>query len=272
MQDISKIILFSQSEFTDLGTVAPFLIDLSTQLKINIISYEYTYHHNGKYNKANEKECLKNCLLMVSFLCALESIEHIYLVGDSLGSYINYSIFPIINPKEKKKIENIIFIAPTWCYSRDTLKNNEKLMKKKEKNFVESISKNTKKILIIHGRKDDYVRQFLTYRIAKKLFRATELYPENGTHFNLFEGENREVTLKAIKKFLKESDINNNPAIAIPDNNYLDSEVFTNLKFEISENEDINAIKDFHEEADDDEDDDDDIQEDEQNSLRFTFG
>ena len=80
-----NIILFSQSQKTNLGTILPPLIDIANFFKISIITYEYT-------NCINQSKVIEDCNLLYDYLTKIDSISSIYLMGVSMGTFANFSV------------------------------------------------------------------------------------------------------------------------------------------------------------------------------------
>ena len=191
----SKIILFSQSEATNLSSILPFLVNFSTTFKINILTYEYNTL------KKEDKICYDLKTLFV-YLSKLNYIQEIILIGVSVGTIANFSIFSS-DVFKKEKIKGIIVISPSWVYNQKDLKNknspNE--IKNHFNSIFNSINKEKIPVFLIHGKKDIIVRYFLSLSFGQRFNYKKEWYPKNGDHFNILN-ELREKLYIKIKKFL----------------------------------------------------------------------
>ena len=191
----SKIILFSQSEATNLSSILPFLVNFSTTFKINILTYEYNTL------KKEDKICYDLKTLFV-YLSKLNYIQEIILIGVSVGTIANFSIFSS-DVFKKEKIKGIIVISPSWVYNQKNLKNknspNE--IKNHFNSIFNLINKEKIPVFLIHGKKDIIVRYFLSLSFGQRFNYKKEWYPKNGDHFNILN-ELREKLYIKIKKFL----------------------------------------------------------------------
>ena len=213
----SKIILFSQSESTNLSSILPFLISFSTTFKINIITYEYSSLKN------EEKICYDLKILYV-YLVKLNSISEIILMGVSVGTIANFSIFAS-NIFKREKIKGLIVISPSWVYHQKDLKhkNSPNEIKNRFNSIFNSVNKEKVPVFLIHGKKDMIVRYFLTIGLGQRFDYKKEWYPKNGNHFDILY-ELREKLFIKIHKFL----------------NNLNNENFFEVKNNIKEKEELN--------------------------------
>jgi len=198
----NKLILFSQSNFTNLGSILPFLLELSNYLKINILTYEYT-------NNNSEKLCNTDITVLFCYLNKIKTISEIILMGISIGNIINMNIISSEIIKKVNKIKAFIMISPTWKfnYVSDTIKN-KKIGINKVKNlfnvFFTVVNKEKINIFLIHGKQDYYVKYFLTLSFSQRIDYLTEWYPKNGTHFDIII-EYRTKLLYKIKNYINNS-------------------------------------------------------------------
>ena len=201
VKDLSRIILFSQSSNSNLGKILPNLIDLSSFLKINIITYEY--NEPKEESKINfDVKCL------YCYLNKLEFIKHIILMGIDIGTLVNFSIFSS-NLLKITKIYSIILISPCWFFNQNNSKSIRKTNKIKKTiyNIFFYLKDKNIPIFLIHGKNDNVVRYLLSLSLAKRMCNAIEWYPSDGTHFNLINNCRIKFLIK-VKKFIYEN-INN---------------------------------------------------------------
>lgn len=173
-----NIILFSQSQKTNLGTILPRLIDISNFFKISIITYEYT-------NCINQSKVIEDCNLLYDYLTKIDSISSIYLMGISMGTFANFSVIS----EKSTKINNIIAISPTWVFTPMILRSSEESNKaKKEINQIfELINRFNIPVLVVHGKKDNYVKYLLSLSLTRRINKVMEWYPKDGKHLNILE-------------------------------------------------------------------------------------
>ena len=248
----NQILFFSQSSFSNLGTILPTLIDLSTFLKINIITYEYN-------DPKTEKKVTYDVKVLFCYLNKLNYINDIILMGIDIGTIANLSIISC-DIFKTYKVKSMIIISPCWIFDLDNSKSIEKTNKMKQsmdKIFTLLRNKNIK-IFLIHGKNDNIVRYLISLSLAKRMYNVFEWYPNEGTHYNLINNT-RKTFLLLVKKFIsgnlefqntkslhknnenffksKDNKLNNNEKNNL---NLSDDEINTNLNI-MNEN-----IKDIH--------------------------
>ena len=194
-----KLILFSQCSLSNLGSIFPFLLDLSNHLKINILTYEYT-------NNKDEAQCYTDINVLYCYLSKLSTITDIILMGLSIGNIINMNIIISKIIKKLDKIKSFIMISPTWKYNyvdRSIKHKNGATdnLKKSLNIFFSTINSQQIKIFLIHGKQDFYVKYFLTLSLSQRIEYLSEWYPNNGSHFDILT-EYRAKLLNKIKVYL----------------------------------------------------------------------
>ena len=197
-----EIILFSQSFDTNLATTLPFLIDLSNNLKINIITYEYN-------NKEKEAMNYLDVNLLYNYLNKLLFVESIILLGFSIGNKINMNIIlSKTNLYPKTKLKGIILMSPTWVYDLANLKNLKTSTKIKGEvdKFIRNVNLYNIPVFIIHGKKDKNVKYFLSMSFSQQIKNKFEWFPKNGTHTDIIKQHRRKLLMK-IKQFLDEHNL-----------------------------------------------------------------
>ena len=198
----NQLILFSQSTTTNLASCLPFLLDISNYLKINILTYEYTYNKD-------ERQCNTDINVLFCYLNKIMTVSEIILMGISIGNIINMNIIISKINKKLEKIKSFIMISPTWKfnYIADTIKNKKGGINKSKQSFNTFFSTiNNKKIniFLIHGKQDIFVKYYLTLSLSQRIDCLSEWYPKNGTHFEILN-DYRGKLLTKLKKY-----INNN--------------------------------------------------------------
>jgi hypothetical protein len=182
----------------------PFLVDLSNNLKVNIITYEYT-------NKNKEQSNYYDINILYNYLYRIEFIKSIILLGFSTGNIINMNIMSSkINSKFISKIKAYIFISPTWVYDTTNLKKskNDNNTKGVLSTFFDTVNQLNIPVFIIHGQKDKKIKYFLSISFSQKINNKYEWYPKNGTHLNIINDYRRKLLIK-IKEFLSNYLLNN---------------------------------------------------------------
>lgn len=197
-----EIIIFSQSFNTNFYTILPFLIDLSNYLRISIITYQYT-------NKEKENNNYVDINLVYTYLNKVDFVKSIILLGLSVGNKINMDIvLSKINLYPKTKLRAIILISPTWVYNLDDLKKlkNNSSIKSQNDKFIKNTNLYEIPVFIIHGKKDNTVKYFLSMSYSQQIKKRSEWFPKNGTHYDIINAH-RSKLLMRIKLFLQENDL-----------------------------------------------------------------
>jgi hypothetical protein len=199
--DKSQIMIYSQCFYTNFASSLPFLVDLSSFLKINIITYEYNNKDKQEYNYLDIN-------ILYNYLHKIEFIKSIILIGLSIGNKINMSIMlSKMNINSKSKLKAFIFISPTWVYDLSHLKQIKNLssIKGDVGEFIEAVNSLKIPIFIAHGKQDTTVKYFLSVPFLQKINNKFEWLPKNGTHYDIINEHRTKLLIK-----LKEFFLNNN--------------------------------------------------------------
>ena len=181
----NRLVLFSQSSYTNLGSTLPFLLELSNYLKINILTYEYS-------NNKDEKQMNTDINILFCYLNKITSISEIILMGLSIGNIINMNIIISKIHKKLNKIKAFIMISPTWKYNYvgEVIKNKKggiNKLKRALNTFFTTVNEQKINMFLIHGKQDNYVKYFLTLSLSQRIEYLSEWYPKNGTHFDIIK-------------------------------------------------------------------------------------
>ena len=204
-----KIIIFSNGEMSNMCGILPILVDLSSYLKLNIITYEYpkTNPNNGINKK--EQDMIESTLTVISFIYASPEYDSFILMGYSIGVYLNYKIIETLVNKSQKftsKLKNVINISPMWCF--DSTYAKKIFHSRKYSSFISNLIKNTNTKLSIstfvaHGVKDNKIGYMITMNICSRLNFIYEWYPKEGDHYNtLLKDTYKRKLFKRLKQFL----------------------------------------------------------------------
>ena len=199
--DKSQIMIYSQCFYTNFASTLPFLVDLSSFLKINIITYEYNNKDKQEFNYLDIN-------ILYNYLHKIEFIKNIILTGLSIGNKINMSIMlSKMNINSKSKLKAFIFISPTWVYDLSHLKQIKNLssIKGDVGEFIEAVNSLKIPIFIAHGKQDTTVKYFLSVPFLQKINNKFEWLPKNGTHYDIINEHRTKLLIK-----LKEFFLNNN--------------------------------------------------------------
>ena len=204
--DKSQIMIYRQCFYTNFASSLPFLIDLSSYLKINIITYEYNNKDKQDYNYLDIN-------ILYNYLHKIEFIKNIILIGLSIGNKINMStILSKMNINSKSKLKAFIFISPTWVYDLTHLKQikNLSLIKGDVGEFIDAVNNLKIPIFIAHGKQDTTVRYFLSVPFLQKINYKFEWLPKNGTHYDIINEHRTKLLIKLKQFFLNNNLLNSN--------------------------------------------------------------
>ena len=210
----NKIILFSNGETSNMCGILPILIDLSSYLRLNIITYEYPKPNQGQGIFKKEQDMIECTLTIISYVYASPEYKTFILMGYSTGVYINYKIIELLINKSKKfvgKLKNLINISPMWCFDSSYAKKI--FHNRKYSNFVSNLIKNTNLKLnvssfISHGVKDNKIGYMISMNICSRLNFVYQWYPKEGDHYNiLLKDIYRRKLFKRLQKFLSVEDL-----------------------------------------------------------------
>ena len=188
------------------------MISLCTDLKINILTFEYRKLSHETSTLIKEQELIKDAILVTTYVSLLDRITQIDLMGVSVGSFLILSTLPeqmkYKNKKFKDKLKHIIAIAPTWVFTPEFLRKSQSnrliksVAKQKTDKIIESLKTLQLPTLIVHGKKDYTVKYLLSISICAKLPNVLEWYPKNGEHHNIFENIFRKKLFEKIRQCL----------------------------------------------------------------------
>ncbi len=204
-----KIIIFSNGEMSNICGMLPILVDLSSYLKLNIITYEYPKTNPNQGITKKEKDMFECALTVTSYIYASPKYESFVLMGYSIGVYLNYKIIEVLVNKTKKfvsKLKNVINISPMWCF--DSSYTKKIFHNRKYSSFISNLIKNTNLKLSIstfvsHGVKDNKIGYMISMTICSRLNFVYEWYPKEGDHYNtLLKDIYKRKLFKRLKKFL----------------------------------------------------------------------
>ena len=175
-------IIYSHGNPTDLLKCDTILADLSRDLGVNVLAYDYCgYGHNGRHGICSEESCYQDIYKVFCYLTS-EGIfpNRIILMGTSLGTgptidlAKNYNVSGVIL---RSPFTSIVRIVPyigdilAWIPFIDIFPN------------IDKISKVSAPLYIVHGKKDNLVPVEHAYALeskAKNLWQAR--YIEDGDH------------------------------------------------------------------------------------------
>ena len=196
--DSNYTIIFAHSPQHNIGQNFPFLIDLSSQLRTDIISFDYT---NPEINNSTslENSYITDLEQVIEFSVSKLKIEMntLVLMSKSLGSI---SVLGVAAKEEFKAIKGIILLSP--------IARGYTLRYKK---FIEDYDALTKansilaRTFLIHGKKDNVINVEQSELLAKSIRYVSKWFPSKENHSNLLTYY-RCKFYSNIKKFINDLD------------------------------------------------------------------
>ena len=177
-----KTILFCHNSSTDLGIITPFLIDLGTQLRCDVISFDYTGYglSNGKPSLSYLIENIQT--IMTYILQELKVPEkNIVLFGHGLGAIP--SLYLCYN--NNIQVKGLILLSPDF---------NQTVTKK----TLEVITVSS---LLIHGKKDISIPYEVLRDLCRHMKNEIEWFPKASNVEDIITNHRRKFYLK-VKNFI----------------------------------------------------------------------
>jgi len=180
-------ILFSHGNSSDLGTMYPFLVDMATQLKVDIYAYDYSGYgeSEGKPSELSIYDDIETVIEFIISKCNLKQ-ENIILFGNSLGSAPTIKIASNIKYKEIRAVMLLSPIASGIQTARHQFKASKEDLK--EIDFFSNISLISEvscPIFIVHGVKDKIIPVSQVETMAKSIKKLFSWFPSQGDHNNI---------------------------------------------------------------------------------------
>lgn len=177
-------IIYSHGSSSDLGSLYSSYIDLASQLKCDIIAYDYTgYGHSEGI--PNEKDIYSDIEHVMDYALAYKqiSLEKIILFGSSIGSVPSVSI---ASSARFCSIKGCILISPISIGS-DLIKDSDKPTEGNADvlNNLILAKEIMCRVFLIHGKIDKTIPVQQSYDLMKEMKNASSWYPNKGTHSNI---------------------------------------------------------------------------------------
>jgi len=180
-------ILFSHGNRSDIGTMYPILVDMATQLKVDIYAYDYSGYGESE-GRPSESEIYDDIETVIEFMlskCNLKK-ENIILFGISLGSAPTIKIASNIKYKDIRAVMLLSPIASGMQTAHHQLKASKEDLK--EIDFFSNISLISEvscPIFIVHGVKDKIIPVSQVEKMAKSIKKLFSWFPSQGDHNNI---------------------------------------------------------------------------------------
>ena len=208
-KDRKEVIIFSNGENSNICGMIPFLVDLSSYLRINILAYEYPELDDNLNLYDKEKEMLEATESIITYTYLLPKYQSIILMGYSTGVYLNFKVVELLMNKSNTfshKLKHIINISPMWCFQPSFSKKIFHYRKYADfiANMIKIVNLKLKiSTFVSHGVKDNQIGYMITMKICSRLNFVYEWYPKEGDHYNIILKDTyRRKLLQRLKKFL----------------------------------------------------------------------
>ena len=166
-------LLISHDTLSTLGNMYPMLIDLSSNLHCNVVSYDYSgYGHSG--GSPSHEQILHDIEHVASFLINNLGYQKkdLVLFGYSYGAE---PTIHLISSSKYNGIAGVVLLSP---YIVKISKSNDKTTLN-EDIFLKC------PFFVIHGKKDNIVPYITSTRLIEKIRNVYAWYPKSGEHFNI---------------------------------------------------------------------------------------
>lgn len=199
-------IIYSHGSSIDLGSLFPSLLDISTVLKCDVISYDYTGYGQST-GEFQEREIYSDIDEVIDFTVVNLHIDiaHIVLFGNSIGTVPS---FYIAAKPQFCGVNGMILISPIASGNNLIKYKDESLPKEADVfNTLDFSKEIICPVLIIHGKMDTVIPVEQTNLLSKNIKNRFIWQPNKGTHWNLFLCYRSKTYGKMIKflNFLKEN-------------------------------------------------------------------
>lgn len=190
-------LLYCHGNSADLGLLFYYLLELSTQLKVHILAFEYS-GYGPSITKPSESSLEKDAQDAYSYLISKTDWKSIIVYGNSLGSYpacviaANYQIYALILQSPLASASYIMSSSIGRPRKNDSF-NNLKII-----SFIKC------PILVIHGEADEIIPICHAKALVKNAKHPYKpLWVERGRH-NTLEIQNPYMFYSHIRSFLIE--------------------------------------------------------------------
>lgn len=177
-------IIYSHGNSSDLGSLYSSYIDLASQLKCDIIAYDYTgYGHSEGI--PNEKDIYSDIEHVMDYALAYKQLplEKIILFGSSIGSVPSISI---ASSARFCSIKGCILVSPISSGS-DLIKYSDKPVEGDADvlNNLRLAKEIMCPVFVIHGKVDKTIPIQQSYDLMKEMKNGSSWYPNKGSHSNI---------------------------------------------------------------------------------------
>ena len=195
----STTLIFSHGLSTDIGQIYPLLLDICSQLKCNVISYDYT--NPEKNNSISLENSYVSDLEEVVDFCITHlniNLSDMILMSKSLGS------IPVLGMSTKEEYRNnmkgIVLISPIsrgYIFKFKTINEEYDILQRSTSISI--------RVFIIHGKLDKVIKKEQSDYLCQSIRYVTKWFPSKENHYNLMTTY-RYKFYNYVKKYINELD------------------------------------------------------------------
>ena len=198
-------IIYNHTFSHDIGTIFPLLVDMSSQFKCNVISYDFTDF--DKNNSTSIENSYITDLENVLDFCVNHlnlNLCNLILMSKSFGSI---PVLGVVSKEEFRDIKGIIMISPI---SRGfTLKSSTFV---EDYDILQRANQITAKTFLIHGKKDKVIPVEQSAFLTKFIRNVHKWSPKKEDHSNLMTVYRKKFFNK-VKKFINDLNYTISPSL-----------------------------------------------------------
>ena len=181
--------------------IYPTLFDLSSSLKCDVISYDYS-GYGCSTGTPSENEIIDDIVHVMSFCLNIIHVplNKLILFGHSIGT------IPTIYLSSRntfRELGGVVLISPSSSGSINDYKQDNKIKRRKLSSMNSNYNVNdiACPVFLIHGQKDNIIPVYHSHELSEEIKYSGKSYcwfPKKGTHYNIIY----DLRLKFYRKFM----------------------------------------------------------------------
>lgn len=181
-------LLFSHDNRTSLGMIYPTLFDLSSSLKCDVISYDYS-GYGCSTGTPSETEITDDIVHVMSFCSNIIHIplNKLILFGHSIGTIPTIHLSSLNTFRD---LGGVVLISPSSTGLINDYKEDNKTKRRKLSTVNSNYNVNdiACPVFLIHGQKDNIIPVSHSHELSEEIKYSGKSYcwfPKKGTHYNI---------------------------------------------------------------------------------------